>query len=218
MIIGGLQKLSLIDFPGRPAAVVFTRGCNFRCPYCHNPELISSHSAGNDIHPKDFFAFLEKRRGLLEGVVVTGGEPTLHDDLPDFIRRIRELGFAVKLDSNGSNPAMLQKIIDDRLVDYIAMDIKAPFEKYDRVAGVAVDIDAIRTSIAIIQNSGLPHQFRTTLARPLLDRQDAATIQSIVKPSTLQLQACELRNVLNEHVLSDTQYSEKDIQKFLADN
>jgi len=218
MIIGGLQKLSLIDFPGRPAAVVFTRGCNFRCPYCHNPELISSHSAGNDIHPKEFFAFLEKRRGLLEGVVVTGGEPTLHDDLPDFMRRIKGLGFAVKLDSNGSNPMMLQKIIDDRLVDYIAMDVKAPFEKYDRVAGVAVNINAIRASIDIIRNSGLPHQFRTTLARPLLDRQDAATIQSIVKPSTLQLQVCELRKVLNEYVLTSTQYSEKEIQRFLAVN
>jgi len=218
MIIGGLQKLSLIDFPGRPAAVVFTRGCNFRCPYCHNPELISSHSADNDIHPKEFFAFLEKRRGLLEGVVVTGGEPTLHDDLPDFMRRIKGLGFAVKLDSNGSNPMMLQKIIDDRLVDYIAMDVKAPFEKYDRVAGVAVNINAIRASIDIIRNSGLPHQFRTTLARPLLDRQDAATIQSIVKPSTLQLQVCELRKVLNEYVLTSTQYSEKEIQRFLAVN
>jgi len=218
MIIGGLQKLSLIDFPGRPAAVVFTRGCNFRCPYCHNPELISSHSAGNDIHPRDFFAFLEKRRGLLEGVVVTGGEPTLHDDLPDFMRRIKGLDFAVKLDSNGSNPAMLQKIIDDRLVDYIAMDVKAPFEKYNQIIGVGVDIDAIRTSIAIIRNSGLPHQFRTTLARPLLDRQDAATIQNIVKPSALQLQVCELRKVLNEYVLTDTQYSEREIQRFLTAN
>lgn len=216
MIIGGLQKLSLIDFPGRPAAVVFTRGCNFRCPYCHNPELIGNRPTGNDIHPKDIFAFLEKRRGLLEGVVVTGGEPTLHADLPDFMHRIKGLDFVVKLDSNGSNPAMLQKIIDDRLVDYIAMDVKAPFEKYDRVAGVAVDIDAIRASIGIIRNSGLPHQFRTTLARPLLDRQDAVTIQSIVKPSTLHLQACELRKVLNEHVLTDTQYSERDIQRFLA--
>ncbi|HCK98543.1 MAG TPA: anaerobic ribonucleoside-triphosphate reductase activating protein [Candidatus Marinimicrobia bacterium] len=218
MIIGGLQKLSLIDFPGRPAAVVFTRGCNFRCPYCHNPELIICHSAGDDIHLRDFFAFLEKRRGLLEGVVVTGGEPTLHDDLPEFMRRIRGLGFAVKLDSNGSNPAMLQKIIDDRLVDYIAMDVKAPFEKYSQVVGVSVDIDAIRASIDIIRNSGLPHQFRTTLAQPLLDRQDAATIQSIVKPSPLQLQACEIKKVLNEHVLTDTQYSEKEIQRFLAAN
>jgi pyruvate formate lyase activating enzyme len=171
MIIGGVEKLTLIDFPGKLAAIIFTQGCNFRCQFCYNPLLVmpigdvklkyqKDHS---EIPMSDLFGFLEGRKGKLDGVVVTGGEPTLHADLPAFLSRIRALGYAIKLDSNGTNPEMLEKVIAEGLVDYIAMDIKAPLEKYAQVVDCAVNTDNIVKSIAIIKNSGLPYEFRTTL-------------------------------------------------------
>lgn len=171
MIIGGVEKLTLIDFPGKLAAIIFTQGCNFRCQFCYNPLLVmpigdiklryqKDHSA---IPVSDLFAFLENRKGKLDGVVVSGGEPTLHPDLPAFLAQIKALGYAVKLDSNGTNPEMLERVIAEGLVDYIAMDIKAPLAKYSQVVDCAVNTDLIEKSIAIIKNSGLPYEFRTTL-------------------------------------------------------
>ncbi|MBO4330960.1 MAG: anaerobic ribonucleoside-triphosphate reductase activating protein, partial [Oscillospiraceae bacterium] len=140
MIINGLQKLTLLDFPGRTACTVFLGGCNFRCPFCHNASLVLRPASLPRIAPHELFSFLEKRRGLLDGVAVTGGEPTLQKDLPELLERIKELGFAVKLDTNGSDPAMLRRIIDGGLADYAAMDIKSSPEGYAAAVGLP-DID-----------------------------------------------------------------------------
>jgi pyruvate formate lyase activating enzyme len=135
MKIGGLQKFSLLDYPGKISAVVFTQGCNFRCPYCHNPELVDPERFQECIPEDEIFAFLETRRGKLEAVTVTGGEPTIQNGLSSFVRRIKDMGFMVKLDTNGSRPEVLEELIRHKLIDYIAMDIKAPLEKYEAVTG-----------------------------------------------------------------------------------
>jgi len=172
MLIGGLQKLTLIDFPGKVAATVFTVGCNFRCPFCHNPELVvaSRFHEADRISEKYFFDFLESRKGKLDGVCITGGEPTIQPDIIDFIRRIKEAGFAVKLDSNGTNPEILEKVFAEGLIDFIAMDIKHQLEKYydaclsDLFGDFPkIDLKKISRSVELIRASGVPYEFRTTV-------------------------------------------------------
>lgn len=166
MLIAGLQKNSLIDYRGKVAAVVFVPFCNFNCFYCHNRILLENDPGKIKYRPtetEDFFHFLEKRTGLLQGVVITGGEPTLHKDLGEFIDRVRLLGYPVKLDSNGYKPEVLEDLISEGKLDSIAMDIKGPVLKYSEICGVAVDIDKIRRSITLIMNSGLDYEFRTTV-------------------------------------------------------
>lgn len=165
-MIAGLQKNSLIDYRGKVAAVVFVPFCNYNCFYCHNRILLENDESKIKYRPmetEDFFEFLEKRKGLLHGVVVTGGEPTLHKDLGQFIDRIREKDFPVKLDTNGYRPDVLEKLIEGEKLDFIAMDIKGPLEKYSEICGVPVDIDKIKKSISLIMNSGLEYEFRTTV-------------------------------------------------------
>ncbi|MEI8360905.1 MAG: anaerobic ribonucleoside-triphosphate reductase activating protein [bacterium] len=177
MIIGGIEKLTLLDYPGKLAAIIFTQGCNFRCQYCYNPMLVWPIEDGrlkyqrdhSQIIESDLFVFLESRRGKLDGVVISGGEPTLHRDLPVFIKKIKDLGFAIKLDTNGTNSVMLKDLLSQNLLDYVAMDIKAPFAKYEQVTAVTVDLKNIEESIAIIKKSGLPYEFRTTLVPGLHD-------------------------------------------------
>lgn len=185
MTIGGLQKLTLIDYPGKIACTVFTVGCNLRCLFCHNPELVDQtrFNIGEIIEEKIFFDFLGSRKGLLDGVCVTGGEPTLHADLPDFFKKIKELGFLVKLDTNGTNPEMLAKLTSAKLVDYVAMDIKTSLQKdsYEKVTGVAVDFDNIKKSIAIITQSGLEYEFRTTVVPGLHVKEDILDIAEFIK-------------------------------------
>lgn len=181
MLIGALQKTTLIDYPGRISALVFTQGCNFRCPYCHNPELVESRLFTPPVPEEEVLAFLAKRRGLLDALVVTGGEPLLHADIKDFLLRVKALGFLVKVDTNGSRPAVLAEVLDGALVDYIAMDIKAPLEKYPTVTASPVDIEAIRSSIALIRQSGVPYEFRTTLARALLGPEDILAIGRLIE-------------------------------------
>ena len=187
MIIGGLEKLSLIDFPGHPSAIVFTQGCNFRCHFCYNPMIVCStvdeknienHSlSGED----DFFTFLKSRQGKLEGVVVTGGEPTIHKDIKQFIKKIKDMGFLVKLDSNGTNPEVLLDLIGSKLLDYIAMDIKSHEEGYDKVVGVKADFNKISESVKIIMEGGVPYEFRTTLVPGLHVKEDIAKMGEIIK-------------------------------------
>lgn len=182
MIIGGLEKLSLLDYPEHLAAIIFTQGCNFRCHFCYNPQLVLPHKAkGLTFSESDLFLFLKNRIGKLEGVVITGGEPTLHPDLPDFIKAIKDLGYLVKLDSNGTNPKMLQSLIDEKLIDYIAMDIKAPFKKYQETIGVAIDYNNLKKSVRIIMNSGLPYEFRTTLVPGLISATDIEVMGAEIK-------------------------------------
>jgi pyruvate formate lyase activating enzyme len=178
MNIGGFQKFSLIDYPCKISAIVFTQGCDFRCPYCHNPELIS-HKEGC-IDEDEIIEFLRTRIGKLDAVVITGGEPCLQSDLLEFMQKIKMLGFLVKLDTNGSNPDVIKSALEDELVDYIAMDIKAPIQKYSSVTGIKTNKKTILKSIKIIMNSGINYEFRTTAVKNLLDVNDFKEISKIL--------------------------------------
>ncbi|MCQ2409999.1 MAG: anaerobic ribonucleoside-triphosphate reductase activating protein [Elusimicrobiaceae bacterium] len=190
MKIGGLIKFTLIDFPGRPAAVIFTQGCNFRCRYCHNPELVYPHLFTESATSEEIFSFLQRRQGTLEGVVVSGGEPTLHDDLPAFIAQIKALGYAVKLDTNGSRPDMLQELIDKKLLDYIAMALKAPLEKYSLITGVDTKPEILVRSMDLIRQSGLEYEFRTTYDKEVLTDVDIETLKQLTQNRCYRVQEC----------------------------
>ena len=163
MRIGGLTKSSLIDFPGKIAAVLHLQGCNLRCPFCHNPELVQPSCFKEPLEETDILEFLTRRRDRLDGVVITGGEPTIHKDLPHLIEKIRALGFAIKLDTNGTDPEMVRRLLSDNLLDFIAMDVKAPLQHYDTACGRHIAVEKLRTSIWLIKNSGVDHEFRTTV-------------------------------------------------------
>ena len=190
MKIGGLIKFTLIDFPGRPAAVIFTQGCNFRCRYCHNPELVYPHLFTDPAPTEEIMSFLQRRQGSLDGVVISGGEPTLHDDLPAFIAQIKELGYAVKLDTNGTRPEMLQELIDKKLVDYIAMDLKAPLDKYVLITGIETNPEIILKSMDIIRQSGLEYEFRTTYDKEVLTDADIEQLQELTHRTCYRVQEC----------------------------
>ncbi len=183
MRIGGFQKLTLVDFPGLVAATVFTQGCNFRCGYCHNPELVLPQFFQAPLPPEVVLDYLNDRRGKLEGIVITGGEPTLQKGLSGFIARIKEMGFAVKLDTNGSHPQVLSSLISLNLLDYIAMDVKSSLARYSQVTGVACDTTKILESIDLIIKSGLPYQFRTTLVKEFCSKEDLEDIRLLVRGS-----------------------------------
>ncbi len=180
MHLGGLQRFSLCDYPGKMAAVVFTQGCNFCCPFCHNGSLLSARDPGHEIAEKEIFSFLRERRGWLEGVVISGGEPTLQPGLADFCRAVREMGFQVKLDTNGSRPAVLQRLLADNLLDFIAMDIKAAPERYHVLAGVPVDLSAIIKSITVISRAKIPALFRTTWVEGLHRQEERHLIPAML--------------------------------------
>lgn len=195
MHIKGLQKLTLLDYPGHTACTVFTGGCNFRCPFCHNASLVmarpqetssseDSAGAGADLEiPEDeFFAFLGRRKGLLDGVCISGGEPTLQPDLLTFMGKIKARGYLVKLDTNGYRPDLLQQILDQRLCDYIAMDIKASPANYPGVSGLAsLDFARIKASIELLKHSQLDHEFRTTVVDQLHSAEDFAEIGKLLR-------------------------------------
>lgn len=191
MIIGGLEKLTLIDYPEHLAAIIFTQGCNFRCHFCYNPMLVwprkgadeknKKEKGFNELSTYNLFLFLKSRFGRLEGVVITGGEPTLHEDLPSFITEIKKIGYLVKLDTNGTNPKMLAKLIAAGLIDYIAMDLKAPLARYTEVVGVPVNYKNIEKSVKIIMTSGLPYEFRTTIVPDLLNEEDICQMGQVIK-------------------------------------
>ncbi|HII17629.1 TPA: anaerobic ribonucleoside-triphosphate reductase activating protein [Candidatus Woesearchaeota archaeon] len=161
--IKGLQKTTLVDYPGKVACTVFLPGCNFRCGYCHNADLVCSAAALPTIPEKEFFAFLASRKGKVEGVCITGGEPTITKGLPEFCKRVKDAGFLVKLDSNGTNPSVLRRLIEEKLVDYIAMDVKAPIEQYSIVSCVDTDTGKLAESIGLIRESGIDYEFRATV-------------------------------------------------------
>lgn len=175
MQIAGLQKCTLLDYPGKVACTVFLPGCNFRCPFCHNYELIASPAALSD--ERELLDFLQKRRGLLQGVCVTGGEPTLHPQLPQLLREIRALGFSVKLDTNGSCPDMLAQLLDDGAVDYVAMDVKNAPLSYAATCGVSqVAMERIEQSLRLLVHGGAEYELRTTVCTPLHTRQTVQTM------------------------------------------
>lgn len=181
MKIAHLLPMTLIDYPGRVAAVAFAPGCTFRCPFCHNSELVlPEKTASLELIPEnDVFYFLAERRGFLDAVVLSGGEPTLNGDLPHFIKRVKQLGLLVKLDTNGSRPDVVEQLLDARLLDYAAMDVKAPLDRYDALCGTPVDPSAIRRSIALLIERAPDYEFRTTAA-PTLGAADITAIADLL--------------------------------------
>ena len=177
MEFSGLQKLAMVDYPGKLAATVFTGGCNLRCPFCHNAVLVLHPDQAEHWAEADVLDFLSRRRGLLDGVVLSGGEPLLHDGAAEFLRRVREMGFAVKLDTNGCFPHRLEALLRDGLLDYVAMDIKNSPEKYSATVGVPdFDLGPVRESIALLRTAGVDYEFRTTVVRELHTGDDILAI------------------------------------------
>ena len=177
MKIYGLQKTTLVDYPGHVATTLFTGGCNFRCPYCHNGDLVTGLDNIEPYAIEDIFSHLQKRKGVLDGVVISGGEPTLQADLPDFIRQIKELGYLIKLDTNGTNPAMLRSLVEEGLVDYVAMDIKHSRAKYASISHAADDsLEAIAASVDYLKEGHVDYEFRTTLCKELHKETDMTAI------------------------------------------
>lgn len=180
MKIGGIQKLSTVDYPGHPCASIFTVGCNMRCGYCHNPELVLPEQYAPTIPEEDILGFLQKRVGLLDAVTISGGEPTEQSDLVDFIRRVKAMGFLVKLDTNGTRPWIIKELLAEQLIDFVAMDIKGPLEKYVQIAARPVDTDAIEESVRLIKS--MPgHEFRTTIVSGQLVPQDFEQVGKMVQ-------------------------------------
>ncbi len=183
MLFGGLQKCTLVDVPGRVAATVFTIGCPFRCSYCHNPELVIPKHFATPLPYNEVINFLKQRVGKLQALCITGGEPTVHKGLGAFIKEVKDLGYFVKLDSNGIFPNKLKELFDEDNIDYIAMDIKGPLKKYELITKKKNIEQSIQQSINLIMNSGIDYEFRTTIAKPLLDVNDFDAIGKLIKNS-----------------------------------
>lgn len=179
MVISGMQKLTLLDYPGKMAAVIFTYGCNFRCPFCHNALLVTE-KCETVLSEEEVFAFLEKRKGMLDAVCITGGEPTLQKGLKQFILKVRSMGYEVKLDTNGTSPDILGELLSEGLLDYVAMDIKNAPEKYSLTAGTDVDINNILKSIELIKSKAPDYEFRTTVTKELHTEEDILTAAQLI--------------------------------------
>jgi pyruvate formate lyase activating enzyme len=181
MIFGGIQRTSFIDYPGKISVVLFSRGCNFRCFYCHNPELVYPELYDKEISFDEAFEFLLTRKGKIDAVVFSGGEPTIHNDIFECLNIVKKEGFLLKLDTNGSNPQVLERIIKEKLVDYIAMDIKTSFDKYDMVIQSKADVNSITQSIKLITESDLRYEFRTTWDNKIISSDDIEEIRKYLK-------------------------------------
>ncbi len=219
MQIAGLQKSSLLDYPSEIATVVFTPGCNFRCPYCHNPNLLKFNSLYKH---EEYLAldFLKKRVGKISAVVVSGGEPTLQNGLVEFFIKLKNMGFLTKLDTNGTNPDVLEYLTEKNLVDYVAMDIKGPLHKYEQIARCKVDINKILSSINILKKSHVLYEFRTTVVKSLLKIDDFENIGQMIETAQIYyLQKFVKSNILDESFLFENTYSEQEflqIKKILS--
>jgi pyruvate formate lyase activating enzyme len=215
MIIKGLQEFTLIDYPKKVACTIFTFGCNFRCKYCHNPELVFNNGTP-EIPEEEILKFLDERKDFLDGICITGGEPTLHKDLPEFIFKIKKFGLLVKLDTNGTNPEMLKKLTKNKLVDYVAMDIKAPLEKYEKVVGVKVNKKKIQESVNVIRNSGLEYEFRSTILPALHSKEDLIKIGEWLKGSKkFCIQNFVPTKTLEEKFKKEKSFSSKELGEFV---
>jgi len=209
MIFSGFLKTDLLNYPGKVASTVFTYGCNFRCPYCHNYEFVVGGQK-ESYSEESVLQYLEKRRVMLEGVAVSGGEPTLHAELPDFMRRVKELGLMVKLDTNGSRPEVLEALLSERLLDYVAMDIKTSLEKYP-LLGYS-DTANIERSIEILKNSGIDFEFRTTCPKSIVSEEDFPAIQKLVGTSKWVLQIFNPRYTLEESYHNEEGYTREELE------
>ena len=214
MKIGGLQKVSLIDYPGLICATIFLQGCNFKCSYCHNPELVDTRLFQPCIKENEVLDFLNMRGGKLDAVTITGGEPTIQDDLAPFIKKIKKMKFAVKLDTNGSQPQVIKTLLDEKLLDFIAMDIKAPLEKYKSVVKVPVNSDLIKESIKLILRSKIPYEFRTTIVESQLDEKDILQIAELISgANSYVLQKFVPVKTLDKKLLKEKSYPDEKFQK-----
>lgn len=202
MKIGSINKTSLLDYPGKISAMIGTQGCNMGCPWCHNffliPYEFTKHS--EIIKERDFFRFLEQRKYFLDGVVITGGEPTIQSDLPEFCENVKKMGFAVKIDTNGTHPGVLNRLLKNELVDYIAMDIKTDLDQYNQLVRENIDINAILKSIDIIMSSGKPYEFRTTCVGPFVTTDNIDQMGMLIKGAKAYfLQKCnQIKNMDND--------------------
>ena len=213
MKIGGLQKVSLIDYPGLICAVIFSQGCNFKCSYCHNPELVDPKLFAPCIKENGILDFLDTRKGKLDAVSISGGEPTIQDDLVPFIKKIKKMGFAVKLDTNGSQPQVIKALLDEKLLDFVAMDIKGPLEKYISIARVPVDGEKIKESVKRILKAKLPHEFRTTIVKSQLTEKDILKIATLISGARKYvLQKFVPAKTLNKKFREEKNYSEGEFE------
>ena len=215
MIIKGLQKQTLLDYPGKIACTIFTFGCSFRCSYCHNPELIVDDGRP-EIKQEELLEFLKERKGFLDGVCITGGEPTLNKELPGFISKIKELGFLVKLDTNGTNPEMLKELIDKKLVDYVAMDIKAPLEFYDKITNVKVKKEDIQKSVDLIRKMK-DYEFRITVVPGLFNEDYAKLMGEWLKGSKrFYIQQFRGIKTLDKSLINKKPFSKEELENFCS--
>lgn len=213
--IKGYLPSSLLDYSGKIVSVVFLSGCNFHCPYCFNVEIVNNSKKLKRIEPEEIFNHLESRKKWLDGVCITGGEPTLHKGLFEFISKIKQMGFLVKLDTNGTNPEILKRLVDEKLVDYIAMDIKAPLKKYGEAVGREVDLEKIQESVDLIRNSGVEYEFRTTVVPKFFDEKDALAIGDWLKGSKKYfLQQFRAEKTLDKEFQKEMPYSHERLHEF----
>ncbi|MDQ6985228.1 MAG: anaerobic ribonucleoside-triphosphate reductase activating protein [Candidatus Dojkabacteria bacterium] len=224
MKIGGFQKFSMIDFPGHVSAIVFTRGCMYRCRFCHNPELVDSKQYTELIDENEILEFLENRMHKLDGVVITGGEPLLHNDISEFLFKVRNMGYRIKLGTSGYFPEKLQTLLESGLVDYVAMDVKAPLEDYGNITRVKVinNSSRISKSIDILMNSKIDYEFRTTIVNNLLNESGIMRIVKLIKGSKRYvLQKFRSIKVLDEAMKNETAPSDLEllqIRKMIESN
>jgi len=215
MKISAIQTLTLIDYPGQVAATIFTFGCSFRCHFCHNPELVLPAQKVKILLEKDILEFLEKRRQFLDGLCITGGEPTIWKDLPKFIKKVKRMDLNVKLDINGTNPEMLKKLIDEKLIDYVAMDIKAPWNKYEKVVNKKIDIKKIKKSAKILLDGKLDYEFRSTILPRLHPIKDIIEMAEQIKGAEryyLQ-QFKPFAKMVNKEYVNEKSYRHVDLKK-----
>lgn len=217
MLIGGVQKMTMLDYPGKVACTIFTYGCNFRCPFCHNATLVIDEASLFD--KDEIFAYINKRKGILDGVVVTGGEPLLQPDIMDFLSELKQTGLLVKLDTNGSYPEKLQEIIEKGLVDYVAMDIKNCKEKYDLTTGVKIDISKIEKSVEFLMQDRVDYEFRTTVVKELHQKEDFEKIGKWLKGAKrLFLQPFkDNENLIGENLSSHTKEALEEFKEVLQE-
>lgn len=215
MEIAGFKKTSLVDYPGNISAVIFLSGCNFRCGFCHNPSIVLGKAA--KIEEKEVMTFLAKRKRVLEGVCVTGGEPTIHKNLPLLLKKITSMGFLAKLDTNGTNPEMLKKVIEKGIVDYVAMDIKAPLEKYLFAVNADINIEKIKESIRILMDSKIEYEFRMTLIPKFVDIKSFKEVCEMLKGAKrFYIQQFEKGNdMIDDSFKAEKVYTDEELEKFL---
>jgi len=222
--IKGVQKFSMIDYPGKLSCVVFLNKCNMRCGYCHNPELVFSDDSGGkfpNITQEEFFKFLDEKKSWLDGVCITGGEPTLHPGLLGFMNAIKEKGYTLKIDTNGSNPGIIQKIIEGKLADYIAMDVKNSIQKYSVTAGANISTSNIKQSIDIIRDAGnnnlINYEFRTTILPRFIGESDIIAIGELLRGSkryVLQQFKSE-ESLVDNNLKNEKTYTYNELEKFM---